>query len=183
MLNRDQLNQLASYIRSSLIAKFDPAAIFAEPEGQLSLQSPHKGFYVGIVDSSDNEMVRSGFLQEDLTNVKDSANIVIQNLYEELKQKNAGAAELKTATFHFCIISECAYMSDPLAWNENADGIYFMWGQKYKGLYLPYQIRRMNIAKIDLMDRLCSWEAGVASNLWRLQEGLCWRLACQSHTA
>lgn len=184
MLTHAQLNRLATYTRSRVVTMFDPAQIAVESEDlRKEMELPHRGFFVGIVDQNNKELCRSGFLKEDQRNIKDSTDLVIKNIFSELHNQNITADVIKKSTFHFTIVTECVYMPDPTIWNENTDGIYFMWGQKYKAMYLPYQIRRLNMSKIDIMDRLCAWEAGVVSNLWRLPEGLVWRLVCQSHTA
>lgn len=184
MLTHSQLNQLASYTRSRVVSMFDPAQMFAESDSlRKELESAHRGFFVGVVDHNGNELCRSGFLKEDQKNIRDSAEMVVKGLFSELQSQNVTVDIVRKATFHFTIVNECIYMPDPTVWNENSDGIYFMWGQRYKAMYLPYQIRRLNMSKIDIMDRLCMWEAGVASNLWRLPCGLMWRLVCQSHTS
>jgi len=184
MLTNQHFIKLANHVRSRVTAAYDPAALFAEdPDLKKQLNTPHKGLYIGIISSTNEPLAREGFLKEEQTNALDSASIVVSSLQSAFEKNNITIDKIKTATFHFSVISDCVYMPDPSTWNENNDGIYFMWGQKYRGLYLPYQIKSMNLPKSEIMDRLCSWEAGVTSNLWKLPEGLCYRLICQSHAA
>jgi hypothetical protein len=157
--------------------------LFAEKsELHASLNIAHKGFYVGMVDAEGEEACRTGFLKES-QNICDSADIVVTNLHNDLKTQGISPSKIHTSSFHFTLVTDVRYISDPLSWDEEKDGVYFMWGQDYRGLYLPYQIKRMGIPKVKVLDRLCTWEAGVASNLWRLPCGLIWKIACQSHAA
>ncbi len=183
MLSAKQLENLSNHCRSKLTSLFDPAVPFAEQKNlHAELNFPHKGFYIGVVDAEGNDVCRSGFLK-DAVNVCDSADAVVSNLHNDLKAKNIPVSQVHSSSFYFTVVTDVRYMSDPLSWNEETDGVYFMWGQDYRGLYLPYQIKRAGIPKVKILDRLCTWEAGVASNLWRLPEGLCWVLSCQSHSA
>lgn len=183
MLNDTQWNKLSNYCRSKLASLFDPATPFASEKGlRTELNSPHKGFYIGIVDASGEELVRSGFLRGS-QNIHDSADIATQNAHEDLKSAGVSASKIQSGSFFFTLVTDVSYMQDPMRWSDEIDGVYFMWGQKYRSLYLPYQIKRMGVPKTEVLDRLCSLEAGVASNLWRLPEGLCFKIACQSYTA
>jgi len=182
MLANQHLVKLASYVRSKIDLAIDPATLFTEnPDLKEQMQTPHKGLYIGIVSSTNESLAREGFLKEGQTNVLDSTNIVVDNLWNTIKKNNVDVSKLKTSTFHFSIISDCIYMPDPTAWDENNDGIYFMWGQKYRGLYLSYQIKSMNLSKTEVLDRLCSWEIGIVSSVWKQPCGLVWRLVCQNH--
>lgn len=183
MLSAKQWDDLTNHCRSKLASLFDPAMPFAEQSDlHAALNMPHKGFYIGAVDAEGVDVCRAGFLKE-AANVCDSADVVTNNLFNDLKARNIPASKVHTSSFHFTLVTDVRYMADPLSWDEDTDGVYFMWGQDYRGLYLPYQIKRAGIPKVKVLDRLCTWEAGVASNLWRLPEGLVWRLACQSHAA
>ncbi len=184
MLNKKQWDTLANHVRSKLTSLFDPGSMFAE-DTTLEKDSglPHRGFYVGVIDSSGNEIMREGFLKEDCQNVKNSADLVVSNMFSKLQEGNIAVEKIKTSSFKFSIVLDCIYLLDPTSWDENKDGVYFMWGQEYKALYLPYQIQKMAVPKIEIMDRLCCWEAGLASNLWRTPEGLVFRLICDTHTA
>ncbi len=81
-----------------------------------------------------------------------------------MKNASVPVTKVNTGTFYYTIITDVTYLPNPMQWNENTDGIYFMWGQDYRALYLPYQITKMNLSKIEVMDRLCSWNAGVPAN-------------------
>jgi hypothetical protein len=76
---------------------------------------------------------------------------------------------------------ECSYIDDPLNWNEQSDGIGMQWGQKYRGFFLPDEVQKIKkenpkITKIDIMNKLCGHMLGLPCHLWRLPEGMCYRL-------
>jgi hypothetical protein len=176
--------KIAEYTRSRLIGKMDPTYLFAEQSGvRPESQINHKGFYVGIVDSKENDLIREGFLKDNQTNVLDSIDIIVKNIYNQLKAKGITKPTIETSKFYYSLITECLYIKNPLQWDENSDGVCFQWGQKYKGLYLPYQIKKMPYTKIEIMHRLCSFECGVVSNLWQLETGLVFRLICNSYAS
>jgi hypothetical protein len=183
MLSENQWNKISSYCRSKVVSLFDPA-IIAVPDSKLRVETnmPHKGFYIGVVDPEGKELSRSGFLKES-QNIFDSADIAVQQTFNDLKLTGITISNVQTSTFFFTLVTDVIYMPDPMQWQEDSDGVYFMWGQDYRGLYLPYQIKRLGVSKVEVMDRLCTWEAGVCSNLWRLPCGLVWRLPCHTRSS
>lgn len=182
-LNDKQWGKVANYVRSSVVSQFDPGSMFTQDVDVSALSHPHQGFYISVESSSGEHLAREGFLKENLKSIKESLDIVSRNVYSALSAKGVGLSDVQTSTFYFTLVLNHYYISDPLSWDENADGVYFMWGQDYRALYLPYQIKKMNVSKVEILDRLCCHEAGVVSNLWRLPEGLVWRLVCQTHVA
>ncbi len=181
-LSPDLWPKLAHYARSKLVSLFDPSRMFAEASNlRESLDIDHKGFYIGIVDSGNKELIREGFLQDAQSNVLASVDVNLTNIYNSLNAKGVTPPTIETATLFFSMIDDCIYIKNPLEWDEGTDGICFQWGQRYKGLYLPYQINRSSATKYEIMDRLCSLQAGVASNLWRQPEGLIFRLIVDSY--
>jgi len=184
MLTGNQWSSLVNHARSKIDHYYDPASIFAEQQDlRLQLEIKHKGVYIGFDDSRGNPILREGFLKDGLLNILQTTEQVVDNVYSMLRKESIPISKVHTGTFHFTIVTDVTYLPNPTAWNENRDGVYFMWGQDYRALYLPYQIRKMNLSKIEILDRLCSWEAGVAANLWRLPEGLVWKLTCHSHSS
>lgn len=182
MLSTEQWNKLSGYCREKVISELDPSVIAMDRISRAELNIKHKGFYIGVIDPEDNELARSGFLKSS-ENIKDSAEISIKQTVENIRSLGIPISKLHTSSFFFTLVSDVVYLENPLSWNEESEGIYFQWGQDFKGFYLPYQIKRMGIDKVEILDRLCSWESGVASNLWRLPEGLCWSIKCSSHQA
>ena len=85
-----------------------------------------------------------------------------------------------TAVFNFVIVWDVVFLKNSLGWDENEDGVHFQWGDEYKGLYLPYEIKQMKVPKTEVLNRLCSWETHVISNLWRLPEGRISRVVVDS---
>ena len=182
-LSADIWKQFAEYLKSQLLTKFEPGTLGASDEGlHVKLEHKHRGFYVGIMNSSGEHLTRVGFLEQNNPSILDSGNKVIEGLHADLKAKGIVSSVLMTSSFSCTVIWDMAFNNNGLAWDENEDGVYFTWGDKYKGMYLPYEIHAMGVPKTEIMNRLCSWEAGVPSNLWRLPEGLVHRLICDSYT-
>lgn len=182
MLTIEQLEALNNYARSKLISFYDPALLFSEPENLVEkLKDVHCGFYLGIVSADGQILSSNGFLKDGLENIKGSVDISLKNIFSDLSDKTVLVEKIKSATFHYSIVQKCLYISDPLAWDENQDGVYFMWGDRYKGIYLPYEIRQLNLSQTEILDRLCCHKGGVVSSLWRLPECLVHRLIVQSH--
>ena len=174
---KNDLSQIMNYARSKIIHLYEPSSVFGEPKDlRSSLQIDHKGVYLGVVDSSNNEIIREGFMEPCKKNVLDSIDHVISILFPQLKTKGYTSAYFKTSILHICIIFDVIYMPNPMSWDENEDGLYMQWGQKYKGMYLPYQIKRLNTHKIGVLDRLCGWECRLVSNIWRSPEALLYSL-------
>lgn len=183
MLSDTQCNKLASYARTKIISLLDASTpAVSDSSIRAELNAAHKGFYIGVVDAEGEEIVRSGFLKGS-QNVFDSVDMASQQAADSLRTAGVTISKVHTSTFFFTLVNDVTYMQDPMSWQEDSDGVYFMWGQSYRGLYLPYQIKQMSVSKVEVLDRLCAWEVGVASNLWRLPEGLVWRLSCQSFSA
>jgi len=175
-------HKLSQYAKHFVLAKYDPSTLVPviDPES-AELKLAHKGVYVGINDSTGNQTIRTGFLDEDCSNVLNSLNRVLEAVYAELSTKGISAKLVQTSIFYLTVVTEVVFIGNPLSWNENEDGVYFSWGEKYKGLYLPYEIKQLSVKKTEIMNRLCSLQSRVPSNLWRLPEGMCSRLVCESY--
>lgn len=170
---------IISYVRGKIIQSIDPTYMFVPPDG-IDDDSFHKGLYIGLVNSKDKEICRAGFMKDGLKNIINSIEIAVAEAAGLLKSNNILRPEIETSTIFITIIKDCTYISHPLEWDDSTDGVCFQWGQKYKGVYVPYQIKKISESKINIMERLCSMEAGVPSNLWKLPEGLVYRLVCES---
>lgn len=173
------ITNLLNYARTKVRHSFDPSTMLTN-EGIQDSKSEHKGLYLGVVSSEGDEIAREGFIKDGNDDLLKSTDLVVNNLVDKLKHKNYSLSRFMTSQVHLTVIRDCKYMADPMLWDENKDGIYFQWGQKYRGLYLPYQIQRMDLTKAQVLDRLCAWEAGVASNLWKNEAGLVFRLTCDT---
>lgn len=180
-MNNFQWETISQYVRNKLSSLCDPKIV--SPPDLSDILFDHKGFYVGLVDPANKELVREGFLREDLKNVSDSVNEILPLIMKSLKEKEITIEKAQASKFHFCLVTDVVYIMNPLDWNENSDGIYFQWGQKYSAFYLPYQIQNMKMSKIEILDRLCCHEAGVVANLWRLPEGLIYVIKCLSYSS
>jgi len=183
MFSEKQWNKISNYIRSKITLEFDPSHLFQEDKNLRSeLDVSHKGFYLSILDSEGNKVLKEGFLKESCMNVMDSMDIVLGNSIKKLKLDAVRLTKLQTSTFYFTVITDVIYISDPLRWDEKQDGIYFMWGGDYSSILLPFEIQKKSLSKIDTLDSLCS-RANMPSSLWRLPEGLIWRLVAYSYSS
>ena len=182
-LSKDIWNSFATLLKNKLVAKYDPTALVAsDPDLSSKLQMPHKGFYITALDSSKEELSKVGFLKDEQTDLVASSHKVIEALYIELQTKGVSQQQLLTGSFNFTAIWDVVFTNNGINWNENEDGVTFEWGDRYKGMYLPWEIQEMTVSKVEIMNRLCSHIASVPSNLWRLPEGMCNRLICDSHS-
>lgn len=181
-LSNSQWQMVATYVRNSVVAQFDPAFVNADPklDALTTLKQPHQGFYIGLDTASGEKISRDGFLKEGQTSIYDSINMVIPSVVNSIKSKHLGLSDVQTGIFHFTLVINHHYLKDPLGWDENSDGVYFMWGQDYRGLFLPYEIKKMKVSKVEILDRLCA-SVNLISNLWQLPEGMIWKLVCSSH--
>lgn len=182
MISTEALRQLTRYAAARIVSAFDPSAL-VQPVDDLrsKLEEPHKGFYLGITDSQ-GELAREGFLREDQKNALDSFDQVVNPLISQIRASSLDLQRLKLAQFHVTVVREVNYMPDPLRWDQSKDGVFFQWGQDYRSILLPYQIARLNMTQTDVLDRLCQ-SSGLACSLWRLPEGLVWKLTCQSYSS
>jgi len=182
-LSKDIWNSFATLLKSQLLAKFNPAALVPSDSVLASkLQLPHKGFYGTVLDSANEEIATAGFLEDGQNDLIGSSHKVIEALYIELQTKGISEQRVLTGSFNFTVVWDALFINNGIDWNENEDGVTFEWGNKYKGMYLPWEIKKMTISKVEIMNRICSYRSGVPSNLWRLPEGIVHRLLCDSFT-
>ena len=184
MLTSVQWEGVVNHVRSKLGYYYDPALGFTEDQDlrkQLALK--HKGVYLGFEDSVGDQSFREGFLAEDTLNVLESFDRLTDKMYTTMKNASVPITKVNTGTFYYTIITDVTYLPNPMQWNENRDGIYFMWGQDYRALYLPYEVAKMSLSKIEIMDRLCAYGCGVCANLWRQPCGLVHKLTAHSHSS
>lgn len=179
--NSRSLLPLLSYIRSRIEYLYNPAMPFGEERGLREKSSMvHHGIYVLIESATGDTLAREGYLQNSMQNYMDSVDTILNTCFNTLKSKNISYNKFASSRVVLTIVKSIQYIPDSLSWDENEDGVYMQWGQKYKALYLPYQIQKMGLSKIDTLDRLCAWETGLASSLWRVPEMLIYRLKCLS---
>lgn len=175
--------QLANLLKARLLAKYEPETLVPEA-GDISsvLDIPHRGFYISVYGSGNDKLARVGFLQKGCSNVLDSAMKALQGMHTELEAKGISNKKLLTSSYNFAAIWDLVFIENALTWDANVDGIYFSWGDRYKGMYLPYEIGQMATTKPEILNRVCSWEAGVPSNLWRLPEGMVFKILADSYS-
>lgn len=175
--------RLATLLKARLLSKYDPGTLVPSDEGISSkLEFQHRGFYISVYDSKRDQIARTGFLQEDCTNILHSAMQALEGLYSELKAKGISPKTLLTSSYNFVAVWDLIFMENPLAWDANVDGVYFSWGDKYKGMYLPSEIKQMSVTKSEILNRLCSWRMEIPSNLWRLPEMMTYKILCDSYS-
>lgn len=175
--------RLASLLKNRLLAKYDPGILppdVSEISSKLSVR--HQGCYISVYDSQNSKIVRAGFLKEGGQNILESATQVLEALHIELEAKGVSHKKLPSSSYNFVVVWDLVFIENPLAWDMNTDGIYLNWGDRYKGLYLPYEIKQMPITKAEVLNRLCSFQLGIPSNLWRLPEGMTYKILCDSYS-
>ena len=179
----DSWLHLATLLKSRLLAKYDPGALIPD-DGEIAsrLEFQHRGFYISVYDSGGGKIARTGFFREGCTNVLHSAMQALAGLHSELEAKGISSKALPTSSYNFAAVWDLIFIENPLAWDVNVDGIYLTWGDKYKGLYLPCEIKRMSVTKPVILDRLCSFKLGIPANLWRLPECLSYRILADSYS-
>lgn len=180
-ISQDIWSELATLLKSKLLAKYNPDT-FTPDSGKISskLEIQHRGFYISIFDSKNDKLAQVGFLREGCTNVLESAVQALEGIYSELQAKGVSHKKLPTSSYNFTAVWDVVFLENSLAWDANTDGIYLNWGDRYKGMYLPSEIKQMSTTKAEVLNRLCSWELGVPSNLWRLPEGMTYKILCDS---
>lgn len=174
---------LSTLLKTKLLAKYNPGTL--TPDGgdiNSKLKIRHCGFYISLYDSGKDKIARVGFLQKNCTDVLESAFQTLDGLFGELEAKGFPHKKLPTCSYNFVAVWDVVFMENALAWDADVDGVYFNWGDRYKGLYLPYEIKRMSTTKVETLNRLCSWEIGLPSNLWRLPEGMTYKILCDSYS-
>jgi hypothetical protein len=182
-IGSDIWKKLSLLLKARLLSKYDPGTLVPEDEGiKQKLEIPHHGVYITVYDSRGKSLSRAGFLKDGSTNVLDSAMSSLNGVYTELESKGIPHKKLLTSSYNFAVIWDLLFIENSLAWDVNEDGIYFSWGDRYKGMYLPHDIKQMSVTRAEILNRLCSWEIGLPSNLWRLPEGLSYRMLCDSHS-
>ena len=181
MIAENTWNKIANYAKAKMLSSFSGEGILNPDIGEAA-NYPHVGFYISLENSSGDDFVNEGILHESLRNIIDSTNLVSDSAVTSMKSKDVDQSKIQTSTLNITVVTACTYIKNPLSWDENSDGLCFQWGQQFKGVYLPHQIKKMNSTKLEVLDKLCSWEAGVASSLWRLPEGLIWKLTCESYS-
>lgn len=175
--------RLATLLKARLLAKYDPGTLLPDASGISSnLKIRHRGCYISVYDSQKDKLARAGFLREGCQDVLESAMQVLEALHTELEAKGISHKKLPSSSYNFVVVWDLVFIANPLIWDANTDGIYLNWGDKYKGLYLSHEIKRMSVTKAEVLNRLCSWEIGIPSNLWRLPEGMTYKILCDSYS-
>ena len=175
--------RLASLLKARLLAKYDPGILSPDASGlESKLEIQHQGCYISVYDSKNDKMARACFLTQGCQNILESTMQVLNALHTELEAKGVSHKKLSSSSYNFAVVWDLFFIENSLAWDANTDGIYLNWGDKYKGLYLPYEIRKMSVTKAEVLNRLCSWELGIPSNLWRLPEGMTYKISCDSYS-
>ncbi len=126
MVSNHIWDRLSAYAKAKLLSLYEPDSIVHEDQNlRTDTDINHVGFYIGLEDSSGDQIAREGFMKEPLHNATDTVDIVIKNMFSILQNKNYNKSKIQTSTFHYVLINEASYIPDPLQWDENKDGIFF----------------------------------------------------------
>lgn len=182
-IHQIQWVNINNHFRQSVLSLFDENIVPENIKEHDSYSVRHHGIYIGVVNVHGDSVCRLGSMDGDHNNLIESVKNIRKLLLDFVKEHKWTANMFLTSSLHYCVVLSSSFIDNPLNWNEQEDGIYFQWGDKYRGFYLPYEVQRMNVSKIEVLNRLCTWEAKVPANLWRLPEGLCFKLVCDSYSA
>lgn len=131
------------------------------------------GGYLALESSSGLDV--HGLMAEDPQNAMTWLNRAYDLIPEIMTQKE------HEGLVHVELVESVDYLSDPLVWDSLVDGVYFQWGD-HRGMYLPCQVKKFgDMQKVDILDRLCSWEAHVPAGLWRHPTGLIFAVHTKSY--
>ncbi len=174
---------LAEFLKARLLAKYDLGILSPEAsELKSKLEILHHGCYISVYDNQKNKIARVGFLRQDCQNVLESFTQALEALHTELEAKGISHKKLPSSSYNFVVVWDLVFIENPLAWDVNVDGIYLNWGDKYKGLYLPYEINQMSTTQVEVLGNLCSFTLALPANLWKLPECISHRVLCDSYT-
>lgn len=165
------------YIRDYLKQLFDSNSVI-DNSFWSNIDFPHKGVYISGLFEKQNHKI--GFMNETTGKLQESFDLALNMMYDYMNSNKLNSTNLKLFKFNVTIIYDVVYIQDPMKWDDKKDGIYFQWGQKYKAFYLPYEIYTMNMDKVQILNYLCSTSAKVPANLWRMPEGLVFKIICES---
>lgn len=168
---------MTDYVTGALTKLYHPHTLFGpDPIPDEN----HIGAYVVIYDKTRDEIVtKKGFLLTGQTIVRRSLDRVIKETFRDLTDRNISLPYIREQTFYVYIVTGLTYLADPIGGFKPECGVCFQWGQNYKGIYLPIEIKLLQDKGLhtgDIYDRLVCWECGLPANLWRLPEGLIWRM-------
>lgn len=179
-MTNEQWQKVSDYTRESLLRIADPSlpqtSVFPE-----ALSVKHRGFFLGLISPKGDDIAREGFLFDDTNDLRGSVDRAIIAFAAALESQKIAMNAIQAGTLQLCLICEIVFIKEPLNWDDSKDGVYFSWGDRYKGLYLPYQIRRSDSTKIEIMEKLCSYQAHVPSNLWQYPCGMVYKLVAESY--
>lgn len=179
VFSTEQNQNIALYVRNYVISELNQIEKPIFQNNREEYDVLHDGFYIGITNKEGDNTGRVGFFRKNQTNLMNSVDCVIQELVFFVKEKIATDKEFNNSTLFFYLIKKCIIIKNPMEWDTTKDGIHFQFGNRYKGFYLPYQIR--GFSQKESMDRLCSLECGVPSNFWRMPEGLITKIECDQY--
>ena len=160
-MNSNQWKSLQFSIRNYLISN--------EEMPLVEIFHEHKGAFMAFLDGNGNVVCEENHFNEE----KDLMT-TIKSLCQKIKP-NISENNIKSCSLHLCVIKESIYLKDKMNWEVGKDGLCFIWGDKLRGYYMPYETSRMNIDKIRILDKLCSHKCHTVS-LWRVPEGLVFKL-------
>jgi hypothetical protein len=174
-MQKEHLNKLALFLKSQILQSFDK-----NNENVLFPVDNYicKGLFFSVIDTDGSEAAREGLMSDEL-DVKILTQDISLKLSAKLKLIGYSYNKLQLSNFCLTFVNDVVYLKNPLEWDENKDGVYFQWGQKYRGFFLPNQIKKLQGSKIDILDRLLCHEIGLISNLWRMPEGLVFKIDCE----
>lgn len=161
-MNSSVIPLLKSKITQCYTEDVDPSDVFKD----LNIIEPHKGVFIVWLNGRD-VVCEDGELQSESKNLTQTVINICKNKKSTVDVNN---------TLLLYIVKDVILLKNKLDWELNKDGIYFQWGDRFKGMFLPHEMAKYPGDKIRMLDRLCSHKLEIPSSLWRYPEGIVFSL-------
>lgn len=180
MIDKNLWTKITGHIRQSVWALFNNQGTIKSEELKSVLQLNHVGFFISLESSTNSRPDRIGFLRKGQNDAYESMVNTIKQLYGFLCQNGKTENQFAISRLWTTIIYDVVPIRNPLEWEPGVDGVYLQFGDKYRGFYLPYETE--NLKRQDVLDRLATWELNIPSDVWKLPEGIVFRIVSEYGT-
>lgn len=165
-MNNSSSIRLRSAISDVFLKKVDVDTAFSGFE----ISEEHKGAYITYLDGN-NVVYENGILKE-------SSNL-LSSTFKSLCENVGQIKENHKLVFY--VVKDVIYLKDKTDWDMSKDGVFFQWGNRFRGVLLPHETQSVSGNKIKMLDRLCSHKIGVPSSLWAYPEALVYRIVMDTY--
>jgi len=181
ILTNEQWTKIDQLIRQAMVsgASADLASLITTNMKFLGEKNDlkHVGLYCGLFDEKYDQIVSEGFLEDGQEDLASSLARVLRLVRETIKRTRVKQYRLMKSKIFLSIILNCELLTDDLLdWNASRDAVCIQWGDKYSGMFLPYQMALLSGSKEDILDKLCCWHANIPAGIWKYPQCRVWRL-------